>query len=332
VARIDGAVEAIRAALGGMEDLEAALAGLADAEDGKVSAAGLRRLVKKRGLEDPTPAVLEALLTAVDIDGDGAVPPQDAAVFARGQVPGGEGLGTLWRSVRAVVSATKYDVTRLEEQLFAKYDADAEGHISLKKFRSTLEKVAKKTRDLDLDGADWGLVQAIWGVPDRVDYVTFCSWLNPTKTSKLKAKASRLAVKACKESGETDGDFWTQLCMRHAPPAEAQVLRRLSQPQLKDALVSLGCGGLTDADARAVRVAYARASPFFGWEAFEMLLYDGRKKKKKREEEEEQDPMLRKERRKSKAKAKKKERKGDENDEGDAGPGLSSLGGAPKLT
>ncbi|KAH8061262.1 hypothetical protein JL721_8924 [Aureococcus anophagefferens] len=288
VARIDGAVEAIRAALGGMEDLEAALAGLADAEDGKVSAAGLRRLVKKRGLEDPTPAVLEALLTAVDIDGDGAVPPQDAAVFARGQVPGGEGLGTLWRSVRAVVSATKYDVTRLEEQLFAKYDADAEGHISLKKFRSTLEKVAKKTRDLDLDGADWGLVQAIWGVPDRIDYVTFCSWLNPTKTSKLKAKASRLAVKACKESGETDGDFWTQLCMRHAPPAEAQ--------------------------------------------AFEMLLYDGRKKKKKQAMEEEEDPMLRKERRKSKAKAKKKERKGDENDEGNAGPGLSSLGGAPKLT
>ncbi|KAH8092981.1 hypothetical protein JL720_5152 [Aureococcus anophagefferens] len=256
--------------------------------DGAVSAAGLRRLVKKRGLEDPTPAVLEALLTAVDIDGDGAVPPQDAAVFARGQVPGGEGLGTLWRSVRAVVSATKYDVTRLEEQLFAKYDADAEGHISLKKFRSTLEKVAKKTRDLDLDGADWGLVQAIWGVPDRIDYVTFCSWLNPTKTSKLKAKASRLAVKACKESGETDGDFWTQLCMRHAPPAEAQ--------------------------------------------AFEMLLYDGRKKKKKQAMEEEEDPMLRKERRKSKAKAKKKERKGDENDEGDAGPGLSSLGGAPKLT
>ena len=62
--------------------------------------------------------------------------------------------------------------------------------------------------------------------------------------------------------------------------------------------MSLGCGGLSDADARAVRVAYARASPFFGWEAFEMLLYDSRKKKKKREEEEEQDPMLRKERRK----------------------------------
>ena len=75
-----------------------------------------------------------------------------------------------------------------------------------------------------------------------------------------------------------------------------------------------------------------RASPFFGWEAFEMLLYDGRKKKKKQAMEEEEDPMLRKERRKSKAKAKKKERKGDENDEGDAGPGLSSLGGAPKLT
>ena len=56
----------------------------------------------------------------MDIDGDGSVPPQDAAVFARGLVPGGEQLGSLWRRVRGVVAATKYDICRLEEQLFAK--------------------------------------------------------------------------------------------------------------------------------------------------------------------------------------------------------------------
>ena len=101
--------------------------------------------------------------------------------------------------------------------------------------------------------------------------------------------------------------------------------------------MSLGCGGLSDADARAVRVAYARASPFFGWEAFEMLLYDGRKKKKKREDEEADDPMLRKqERRKSKSKTKKKPKA--HNDGDDAAPAapepagaMSSLANAPKL-
>ena len=77
--------------------------------------------------------------------GDGAVPPQDAVVFARGLVPGGERLGSLWRDVRGVVQATRYDVTQLDEQLFRKYDTNEDGSISLRKFRATLEKVAQKT-------------------------------------------------------------------------------------------------------------------------------------------------------------------------------------------
>ena len=194
----DAAVEGFRAALGSVEQLEELLAKVAEDElGGRVSATGLRKLAKKIGHPDPAPQVLAAILTAVDIDGDGAVPPQDAVVFARGLVPGGERLGSLWRDVRGVVQATRYDVTQLDEQLFRKYDTNGDGSISLRKFRATLEKVAQKTGStLDVP---WELVQAIWGVPERVDYVTFCSWLNPTKLHRLKQKASKLAARSCRE-------------------------------------------------------------------------------------------------------------------------------------
>ena len=94
---------------------------------------------------------------------------------------------------------------------------------------------------------------------------------------------------------------------------------------------------LSDADARAIRVAYAKTNVVFDYEAFERLLYDGRKKKKKREDEEADDPMLRKqERRKSKSKTKKKPKA--HNDGDDAAPAapepagaMSSLANAPKL-
>ena len=109
--------------------------------------------------------------------------------------------------------------TQLDEQLFRKYDTNGDGSISLRKFRATLEKVAQKTGStLDVP---WELVQAIWGVPERVDYVTFCSWLNPTKLHRLKQKASKLAARAVKASGEDDASFWQGLCLKHAPPAEA---------------------------------------------------------------------------------------------------------------
>merc|ERR1719269_515381 len=79
---------------------------------------------------------------------------------------------------------------------------NGDGSISLRKFRATLEKVAQKTGStLDVP---WELVQAIWGVPERVDYVTFCSWLNPTKLHRLKQKASKLAARAVKASGDDD--------------------------------------------------------------------------------------------------------------------------------
>ena len=77
----------------------------------------------------------------------------------------------MWRDVRGVVQATRYDVTQLGEQLFRKYDTNGDGSISLRKFRATLEKVAQRTSStLDVP---WELVQAVWGVPERVDYVTF---------------------------------------------------------------------------------------------------------------------------------------------------------------
>jgi len=277
----DAAVEGFRAALGSVEQLEDLLAKVAEEElGGRVSATGLRKLAKKIGHPDPAPQVLAAILTAVDIDGDGAVPPQDAVVFARGLVPGGERLGQLWRDVRGVVQATRYDVTQLDEQLFRKYDTNGDGSISLRKFRATLEKVAQKTGStLDVP---WELVQAIWGVPERVDYVTFCSWLNPTKLHRLKQKASKLAARAVKASGEDDASFWQGLCLKHAPPAEGGVASSLTQPQLRAALQGLGYEDLDDAAARAIRVAYARTEPAFDADAFSRLLADGRGGKAKK--------------------------------------------------
>ena len=276
----DAAVEGFRAAMGAVDNLEELLAKFAEDElGGRVSATGLRRLAKKMGHPDPEPAVLAAILTAVDIDGDGAVPPQDAVVFARGLVPGGGQLGSLWRNVRGLVKATRYDITQIEEQLFLKYDTNRDGSISLRKFQATLEKVAQKARGgHSLEGVDWSLVQAIWGVPQRVDYVTFCSWLNPTKLHRLKQKASKLAARAVKASGEDESSFWQGLCLKHAPPAEdsAGVASSLTQPQLRAALQGLGFDDLDDAAARAIRVAFARTEPAFDADAFSRLLADGR--------------------------------------------------------
>ena len=100
-----------------------------------------------------------------------------------------------------------------------------------------------------------------------------------------------------------DEAFFEALCLRHAVP-EADVARALPQPQLGEArrgvrgrpelsanlrahaegpstqaLRGLGCPALTDAEARAVRVCYARTEPLFDLDAFRRLLADGRKKK-----------------------------------------------------
>lgn len=227
------------------------LRGYAEKSASFLSVKSLKRMLKDLGFRGENEDAFKSLLVHVDLDGDGMIRVEDATAFASGE---NKELGALWGNLREVVEKTegKYDVTRLDQQLFKKYDKNESGEIPVSRFDRAITKLcSRSTAKVNVESVG---KLSVWG-DETVDYVAFSSWLNPVDILRLRRSVSRWLPKQLAANQLTEDLLFDTFLAVHGGQLEGA----LTQSELAIAIRANGLD-ISDADARALRINYSSSS------------------------------------------------------------------------